>query len=100
MPCQIVGQVHPRGCVPLLSAAFSSRQLRILPPWPAKEAEVTGKERHVKELAILMFIESFDLGRQLKMLGKKKRGRPSSRLVGAWVASACLTSRRKQGGTP
>lgn len=54
----------------------------------------------VKELAILVFIESFDLGRPLKMLGKKKRGRPSPRLVVAWVASACLTSRRKQGGTP
>nr|CAE03036.3 OSJNBa0084A10.11 [Oryza sativa Japonica Group] len=46
MPCQIVGQVHPRGCAPSLSAAFSSRHLRILLPWSAKEAEVTGKERH------------------------------------------------------
>lgn len=54
----------------------------------------------IKELAILVFIESFDLDRALKMLGKKKRGRPSPRLVGAWVASACLTSRRKQGSTP
>lgn len=45
----------------------------------------------IKELAILVFIESFDLDRPLKMLGKK---------MGAWVASACLTSRRKQGSTP
>lgn len=50
---------------------------------------------------ILEWVTSFfDLDRPLKMLGKKKRGRPSPRLVGAWVASACLTSRRKQGGTP
>lgn len=44
----------------------------------------------VKELAILMFIESFDLGRPLKMLGKKKQTRPPKPQIGGCLGGICL----------